>query len=282
LYLNGLGVYAAFVPKPARTPADGDVYALTGQGNAELKSAGTSLSSRELEVLVLVDGTATAGQIAGISASVPHAEVMQVLQKLADMHLIAPASETSAPETGFFSIAVPPGFFSGAASEPEAKQGAASLKRKGYYVRIARRAPQKRAAKEGWQPTILVIDDDPDLVKLIRTYFRFESFAVRTASRRDEIMAAFREAPMPDLVLLDVELPDANGFDILARMRQHAVLKSMPVIMITAEATREAVRRGLQAGADGYITKPFEPDCVVIAVREVLGLTQEKPKPSSA
>jgi DNA-binding response OmpR family regulator len=46
--------------------------------------------------------------------------------------------------------------------------------------------------------------------------------------------------------------------------------------MITAEATREAVRKGLQAGADGYITKPFEPDCVVTAVREVLGLTAEK------
>jgi len=269
--------------KRASTPAEGEVYALTSQGNAELKSAGTSLSSRELEVLVLVDGTATAGQIAGMSASVAHTEVMQVLQKLADKQLIAPASQTSALETGFFSIPVPPGFFSGgAATEPEAKQGAASLKRKGYYVRIARRAPQKRAAKEGWQPTVLVIDDDPDLVKLIRTYFRFESFTVRTASRRDEIMAAFREAPMPDLVLLDVELPDANGFDILARMRQHAVLKSMPVIMITAEATREAVRKGLQAGADGYITKPFEPDCVVTAVREVLGLTEGKPKPSSS
>jgi len=81
-------------------------------------------------------------------------------------------------------------------------------------------------------------------------------------------------------VLLDVELPDANGFDVLARMRQHAVLKSIPVIMITAEATREAVRNGLHAGADGYITKPFEPDCVVTAVREVLGLTEEKPKPA--
>jgi two-component system OmpR family response regulator len=269
--------------KPEPAPADGEVYAPTSQGNAELKSAGTSLSSRELEVLVLVDGVATAGQIARASPTMPQAEVMQVLQKLAAMQLIAPASGPSAQESEFFSIIVPPGVFSsGAGNEPEAKQGVASLKRKGYYVRIARRAPQKRAAKEGWQPTILVIDDDADLVKLIRTYFRFEGFVVRNAGRRAEIMAAFREPPMPDLVLLDVELPDANGFDVLARMRQHAVLKSIPVIMITAEATRESVRNGLQAGADGYITKPFEPDCVVTAVQEVLGLTQEKPKPSRA
>jgi CheY-like chemotaxis protein len=261
----------------ASTPADGEVYAPTNQGNAELKSAGTSLSSRELEVLVLVDGTATAGQIAGASPTIPHAEVMQILQKLAGMQLIARASEQSALESGLFSITVPPGVFSSRGNEPEAKQGVASLKRKGYYVRIARRAPQKRAAKEGWQPTLLVVDDDLDLVKLIRTYFRFEGFGVRNAGSRAEIMAAFRKSPTPDLVLLDVELPDSNGFDVLARMRQHAVLKSIPVIMITDEATREAVRNGLQAGADGYITKPFEPDCVVTAVREVLGLTEPKP-----
>jgi len=267
--------------KPPITASDGDVYALTSQGNAELKSAGTSLSSRELEILVLVDGTATVAEIAGASPTMPHAEVMQVLQKLADTQLISRASGQSALDNGLFSIVVPPGVFSGAGAE-EAKQGVTSLKRKGYYVRIARRAAQKHAAKDGWQPTILVVDDDPDLVKLMRTYFRFEGFVVRNAGRRDEIMAAFREAPMPDLVLLDVELPDANGFDVLARMRQHAVLKSVPVIMITAEATREAVRKGLQAGADGYITKPFEPDCVVTAVREVLGLTEGKPKPSSS
>jgi DNA-binding response OmpR family regulator len=143
-------------------------------------------------------------------------------------------------------------------------------------VRIARRAARAREFKEGWQPTILVIDDDPDLVKLIRTFFRFEGFNVREATKRAEIMTAFRQPPMPDLVLLDVNLPDADGFDVLARMRQHDSLKTIPVVMITAEATREAVLKGLQAGADGYITKPFEPDCVVTAVRQVLGLARGK------
>lgn len=70
-----------------------------------------------------------------------------------------------------------------------------------------------------------------------------------------------------------MHLADANGFDILAKMRLHPALKSMPVIMLTAEATREAVLKGLQAGADGYITKPFEVDAVVAAVNAVLGLS---------
>ena len=259
------------MPKPG--PSETDVYALTAKGESELKSAGTSLSSRELEVLVLLDGTATVAEVAASAAGLSPDDFMEVLGKLLAKHLIARASEPSALDSGFFSISVPAGFFAErGAAPPEAEHGVASLRQKGYYVRIARRAPQKREAKQGWQPTVLVIDDDVDLVKLIRTYFRFEGFLVREAARRADIMQAFREPPMPDLVLLDVELPDANGFDILARMRQHAVLKAMPVIMITAEATREAVRKGLHAGADGYITKPFEPDCLVSAVRQVLGL----------
>jgi DNA-binding response OmpR family regulator len=74
-----------------------------------------------------------------------------------------------------------------------------------------------------------------------------------------------------------VHLPDANGFDLLVKMRQHPVLKHMPVIMFTAEATREAVLRGLQGGADGYITKPFEPDQLIAAAKAVLGIGAAPP-----
>ncbi|MDH4191878.1 MAG: response regulator, partial [Betaproteobacteria bacterium] len=87
------------------------------------------------------------------------------------------------------------------------------------------------------------------------------------------ILAAFREPPRPDLVLLDVTLPDADGFDVLAKMRLHPALKTVPVIMVTAIATREAVIKGILRGADGYITKPFEVDVLLKAVRTVLGLT---------
>lgn len=258
--------------------SDTEILAVTAHGDAELKSAGTSLSARELEILVLVDGQATVAQIVKSARGFARAEVIEVLERLRRQKLITAADEPSAFESGFFAISVPADFFKHApGAEPEAEKGVASLKQKGYYVRIARRAARERQPKEGWQPTVLVIDDDPDLVKLIRTFFRFEGFNVREATKRAEIMAAFRQPPMPDLVLLDVNLPDADGFDVLARMRQHDALKTIPVVMITAEATRESVLKGLQAGADGYITKPFEPDCVVTAVRQVLGITRRKP-----
>ena len=262
---------------------DSEILAITARGDAELKSAGTSLSARELEILVLVDGQATVAQIVKSTRGLTADQVIETLARLRQQKLITAADEPSAFESGFLAISVPADFFKPSAGAlPEAEQGVATLKQKGYYVRIARRAAREREVKQGWQPAILVIDDDPDLVKLIRTFFRFEGFNVREATKRAEIMAAFRQPPMPDLVLLDVHLPDADGFDVLARLRQHAVLKTIPVIMITAEATREAVLKGLQAGADGYITKPFEPDWVVTAVRQVLGITGRGPQAPAA
>lgn len=254
--------------------AEQDVYALTDKGNAELNAAGTSLSAAELQVLVLIDGQTPVAQIAGGARNLAPAEVNEIMRKLFSSRLITVATEPSSDglESGFFSIAVPVGFFSNSAMQenPEADEGVSTLKRKGYYVRIARRPATAREMKQGEQITILVVDDDPDLLKLLRTYMKMEGFAVRTAEKRDDIVAALRQPPKPDLVLLDVQLPDANGFDVLAKMRQHPFMKSIPVIMLTGEATREAVLRGLQAGADGYVTKPFATRELINKVRELL------------
>jgi len=261
--------------------SDDDAYAITGKGNAELKTPGTALTTADLEVLILLDGFSTVAQIAQRVPGATRADVDASLKKMlaAKMIVNTVEPESDALGSGFSTIAVPAGFFSSLAeATPEAEGGTAILKKKGYYVRIAKRA-DAREAKEGWRPTVLVVDDDPDLQKLIRTYFVMEGFHARAAYKRDDILAALRITPMPDLVLLDVQLPDANGFDLLARFREHPVLKTLPVVMLTAEASREAVLKGLHGGADGYITKPFEPDVLVTAVKAVLGLT---PPPAAA
>jgi two-component system OmpR family response regulator len=262
--------------------SDDDAFALTAKGNKELKSPGTQLGAADLQVLILLDGLSTVAQIAQRVPGLPRAEVDAALKKLLDAKMILSTMEPESEElgSGFSTISVPAGFFSSLTdASPEAEGGTAILKKKGYYVRIARHIARERA--EGWIPTVLVIDDDPDIQKLIRTYFRMDGIESRSAHNREEIMAQLRVPPVPDLILLDVQLPDANGFDVLVRMRQHPVLKNLPVVMLTAESTREAVLRGLQGGADGYITKPFEPDVLVTAVKQVLGLApprEEKKK----
>jgi DNA-binding response OmpR family regulator len=71
-----------------------------------------------------------------------------------------------------------------------------------------------------------------------------------------------------------VNLPGADGFDILARIRQHPALRTIPVVMLTAQTNRKDVLRGLSGGANGYITKPFEHDVLMKSLRAVLGLTE--------
>lgn len=256
---------------------DDDVFAATEKANAELKASGTSLSAAELQVLVLVDAFSTVTQISHRVPSMSREELDTALLKLCNDRLIVSTAEPDSDVmgSGFSTISVPAGFFSSLTSDanPEADGGASILKRKGYYVRIARRPAEGHERKEGWTPTILVVDDDTDLQKLIGTYFKLEGFHSRAAFKGADITIALRRQPAPDLILLDVHLPDANGFDILAKMRLHPALKSIPVMMLTAESTREAVLKGLQAGADGYITKPFEVDALISAVKAVLGLS---------
>ena len=260
-------------PRPV---ADNNVYAVAPKGDAELKSPGTQLTHVELQVLVLIDGFSTVAQIAHRVPYLSRAEVDASLQKLIAAKMLeeagAAGTEPDAMSSGFSTIAVPAGFFSNLGVDTaEADAGAIILKQKGFYVRIARLEGHAARAK-GWKPTILVVDDDPDLQKLLRTYFTMEGFQSRAALKRDDILVALRIQPLPDLILLDVHLPDADGFEVLDRMRHHPVLKNMPVIMLTAEATRESVLRGLKGGADGYITKPFQAEMVVRAVKAVLGL----------
>ena len=157
-------------------------------------------------------------------------------------------------------------------AQEEADGGTPALQAHGYYVRIAGRAstPIRTA---GGSLTVLVVEDDLAFSVLLKNLLALQGFQVRTAANRAGVVAGLAQLPIPDLVLLDVRLPDANGFDILLRMRRHPALAGIPVIMLTGEATHEAVAQGLAAGADGYVAKPFEMENLVRAIRLVLGLS---------
>jgi two-component system OmpR family response regulator len=242
----------------------GAVYALTAKGIAELSSGRTSLSASDLSVLVLLDGTATAKEVQARAGSVAPAALEEALQKLLRSGYIAPAVDVTSEHIDAGN------FFAASASESEA--AAATLKAQGYFVKFARGAIEPRKLAEGQRITVLVVEDDAQLAKLVRTYFQMDGIDTRLAANREEINAGLRQAPKPDAILLDVMLPDIDGFDVLARVRQHDAVKDIPVIMMTAKATREAVLKGLQRGAAGYVTKPFHIEAVLAAVKTVLGL----------
>lgn len=256
---------------------DKAILSLTKEGERELREPGTMLSPALLEALVLIDGHSTVEQVVKRARNLPIDVLRTSLSELVFNGFLRVGANM------LFDEAIDPGDFftlkSGSAvtevgEHIHAKVDADTefLRRNGYYVNMARSPSVKQNRPEGQKLTIMVIDDDPDICKVLRMCLKLEDLDTRTAGNREEILAAFRSTPLPDLVLLDVRLTDVNGFDVLTQMRLHPVLRELPVIMLTAEATREAVLKGILGGANGFITKPFQIRPLVKAVKTVLGL----------
>lgn len=253
-----------------------DVFVATEEGTGLLRSGATSLPAEALAILVLLDGKANVGDLEGKLPLLPPGRLRGVLRSLlaAGLARAATIAETDGLDfSAFFNAAAgedEPSLGAQASASREAEAGAPRLEREGYYVSIARQAV--KPAVTGGPLSILVVEDDPDVTALLKRLLEREGFKFASAASRDEVLARLRATPMPDLVILDVMLPDVNGFDVLQRMKAHAALKAVPVIMLTADARRESVTRGLLAGADGYLTKPFDGAALVAGIRAVLGL----------
>ena len=116
---------------------------------------------------------------------------------------------------------------------------------------------------------ILVIDDDIDLVRFVRTSLEREGFEVTPALEGLVGLRLALERP-PDLILLDVLMPDLDGLELLSRLRVNPATVSVPVVLLTARADSRDRVRGLELGADDYITKPFDIEELVARVGAVL------------
>lgn len=118
---------------------------------------------------------------------------------------------------------------------------------------------------------ILIVEDEPDIAELLELYLRREGFRTERASSGSGAVQLHR-ALRPDLVLLDVNLPDFDGFEVMRRLHEAAPALGVhtPVIMVTALATDLDKLLGLKLGADDYVVKPFSPPEVVARVKAVL------------
>ncbi|MFQ5614957.1 MAG: response regulator [Anaerolineales bacterium] len=120
---------------------------------------------------------------------------------------------------------------------------------------------------------ILVVDDEPEIVKLVRAYLERAGFAVVTAAEGQEAMAVFRRE-RPNLVILDLNLPGMDGLDVCRALRRAS---DVPIIMLTARIEETDRLIGLELGADDYVVKPFSPREIVARTRAVLRRTEGEP-----
>jgi len=127
---------------------------------------------------------------------------------------------------------------------------------------------------------VAVVDDEPDILELVSLHLSKAGFAVRTfpdATRFQKSLAS----SLPDLVILDLMLPDADGIDVCKYLKQEARTAHVPVVMLTARGDELDRVLGLEIGADDYITKPFSPKELVARVKAVLRRHEKKVEPDT-
>ena len=117
------------------------------------------------------------------------------------------------------------------------------------------------------QARILVVDDDPKTVSLVKLYLQHAGYEVLVAADGRSALESARRTPRPDLIVLDVMLPRVNGLEVCRTLREES---DVPIILLTARTTEDNKLEGLDLGADDYIAKPFSPRELAARVRAVL------------
>ena len=120
---------------------------------------------------------------------------------------------------------------------------------------------------------VLVVDDEPDDVELVKFNLKSAGFEVVTACDGEEALKKARAAP-PDLIVLDVMLPEVDGLEVCKILRRDLATSAIPIVLLSAKAAEVDRVLGLELGADDYVTKPFSPRELVLRVKKLLGRGQ--------
>jgi excisionase family DNA binding protein len=119
------------------------------------------------------------------------------------------------------------------------------------------------------RPLVLIVDDDEQLREFVRVNLEMDGYLVREAGSAEEGLAAL-EAEPPDLVLLDVMMPQVDGFEMLRRMQDRHGVGSVPVIMFSGKVDEETASRAAREGAQAFIGKPFDPQALIESTKQLL------------
>jgi CheY-like chemotaxis protein len=247
------------------------IYRLTDSGRDAWESQDAAVPADYRRLLWLMDFHGHAGLRREMMSTYPRHVLDEWLSEMEELGLIEQVPAGQAAEEDF---ALPRTdktlALDHARIRQETQAAGSALARNGAYVALDRLKYRHIVRKPPAETEILIVEDDPDQLALADLRMTMAGYRVRVATSVNGFLQSMFDEGAPDLLLLDVELPDGDGFEVLSRMRRHKVLSALPIIMLTVRSDPVDIGRGLALGADGYVTKPYTKNMLAELVRLVL------------
>ncbi|MES2898536.1 MAG: response regulator transcription factor [Pseudomonadota bacterium] len=269
------------------------IFSKTAKGMTEFKNGGKSLAREHARVLGLINGKSSIAAL--IEQGALPGKYTAALEALLEHGLIRvfDAGIKHLPEMDWTASAIDIGDDLGTALPTlevqelspqesveiwaQARRGATELKSTGFYSygKTAGAPMTLSLESEPVGMTALVVEDDEDLGELLTVLLAEKGITVTLAADLKQALQAVQANTPPTLVLLDVVLPGMpgkDGFDVLSFIRRKPEWAKVPVVMVTSEVSDDQVMKGLKAGADGYIFKPFKWETLYACIQKVIGI----------
>jgi PleD family two-component response regulator len=245
-------------------------YLLTPSGRHAWENQDLSVPEDFRRILWLMDFHGKEAVVGELLRRYPAKVLDEWLGEMEQLGLIEPATDEADKSAFSARQADRTGSMDQAALKRSGQAASEHLTHTGAYIaadRLATRAPNRKGPNDC---VVLIVEDDPDQLALAELRVGMAGYKVRVATTVNAFLHSMLDDGAPDLLLLDVFLPDGNGFDLLEKLRRHAVLGSLPIVMLTSENKPEYIGKGLLLGADGYIIKPYTKNILADVIRRVL------------
>jgi len=251
------------------------IYSRTAAGEDALASDDVAIPSDYRRILRVIEGGAHTHVIRGRLRHVADELLEDWLAELEELGFISSIAVDVTQELDFSSLleAQQEGE---RATQPDDSQrmdveaAFKEVEEKGAFLAADRIKNHPPLAKKATEIRVLIVEDDPDQAALADLRVSMGGYMVRLARNCAELVNEIRTREPPDIVLLDIMLPDGNGWDVLASIRRHPKLALLPVVMLTALNEQNEVRWGLALGADAYVTKPYSKKILTDTIGAVL------------